>query len=137
MQHRRRRAVSYVVQESDAGSVINNNAVVTVRTQEATPREFQETATSAVAVPLPEAAPLDPARQRQLCHGWKRRVQTITISANAVDQRGHDQHSPGGYEDIIRPFHGYTGRNWNATTQESGEPDAAAVTTAAGRHSGV
>ena len=36
---------SYTVQPDDAGSVIHNNAVVTVRTQEAEPREFQGTAT--------------------------------------------------------------------------------------------
>ena len=48
--------VTYVVQESDAGGVINNNAVVTVRTLEDTPREFQGTASSAVAVPLREGA---------------------------------------------------------------------------------
>ncbi len=50
MQHRRRHAVSYVVQESDAGSVINNNAVVTVQTQEDEPREFQATAQTEVLV---------------------------------------------------------------------------------------
>ena len=44
--------VSYVVQARDAGSVIHNNAVVTVRTHQSTPREFQATATSDVAVPL-------------------------------------------------------------------------------------
>ena len=37
---------------TDAGSVIHNNAVVTVQTQEDTPREFQETATADVAVPI-------------------------------------------------------------------------------------
>ena len=44
--------VSYVVLESDAGSVIHNNAVVTVRTQEAEPREFQAIASAVVAVDL-------------------------------------------------------------------------------------
>ena len=43
--------VTYVVQEADEGGVINNHAVVTVRTQEDTPREFQGTASGAVAVP--------------------------------------------------------------------------------------
>ncbi len=43
---------SYTVQPDDSGSVIHNNAVVTVRTQEDEPREFQGTATSAVAVDL-------------------------------------------------------------------------------------
>ena len=47
--------VSYVVQESDAGSVIKNNAVVSVQTQEDEPREFQATAQSEVAVPLERA----------------------------------------------------------------------------------
>ena len=42
---------SYVVQESDDGSVIVNNAVVTVRTQEDEPREFQQTAQTEVLVP--------------------------------------------------------------------------------------
>ena len=45
--------VTYTIREADAGSVINNNAVVTVRTQEAEPREFQATAAAAVAVPRP------------------------------------------------------------------------------------
>ena len=44
--------VSYTVQPDDAGKVIYDNAVVTVRTQEAEPREFQGTASSDVAVPL-------------------------------------------------------------------------------------
>ena len=41
--------VTYTIPEADAGSVINNNTVVTVRTQEAEPREFQATAAAAVA----------------------------------------------------------------------------------------
>ena len=45
--------VTYTIPEADAGSVINNNAVVTVRTQEAEPREFQAIAAAAVAVPRP------------------------------------------------------------------------------------
>ena len=43
---------SYVVQESDVGSVINNNAVVTVETLEDPPREFQQTAQTEVLVPV-------------------------------------------------------------------------------------
>ena len=50
--HHRSAHVSYVVQESDAGSVIHNNAVVTAQTQEDEPREFQQTATADVAVDL-------------------------------------------------------------------------------------
>ena len=42
---------SYVVQESDAGSVIHNNTVITVQTQEDQPREFQATAEASVTVP--------------------------------------------------------------------------------------
>ena len=38
------------MQATDAGSFIDNNAVVTVRTQEAEPREFQATASSSVGV---------------------------------------------------------------------------------------
>ena len=48
--------VSYTVQPDDAGKVIYNNAVVTVRTQEDQPRQFQGTATSNVAVPLTRGA---------------------------------------------------------------------------------
>ena len=44
--------ISYTVQPDDAGKVIYNNAVVTVRTKEAQPRQFQGTATANVAVPL-------------------------------------------------------------------------------------
>ena len=43
---------SYVVQESDVGSVIINNAVVTVETQEEEPREFQAIAQTEVLVPV-------------------------------------------------------------------------------------
>ena len=49
--------VSYTVQPDDAGKVIYDNAVVTVRTQEAQPRQFQGTATSDVAVPLTWGVP--------------------------------------------------------------------------------
>ncbi len=41
---------SYVVRATDAGSFIDNNAVVTVRTQETEPREFQATASASVGV---------------------------------------------------------------------------------------
>ena len=64
--------VSYTVQPDDAGKVIYNHAVVTLRTQEDEPRQFQGTATSDVAVPL-VAAPrgqrgdLSFERQRRLC----------------------------------------------------------------------
>ncbi len=47
VQHRRRPdRSSHVVQPTEAGSVIDNNAVVTLRTQEDEPREFQATAAS-------------------------------------------------------------------------------------------
>src|SRR5690606_25701656 len=43
---------SYEVQPADAGQTIANNAVVTVRTTEDTPRTYQQTATAQVDVPL-------------------------------------------------------------------------------------
>ncbi len=45
--------VSYTVTLSDLGTTITNSAVVTVRTQEPTPRVFQASATATVRVPLP------------------------------------------------------------------------------------
>ena len=57
----------YVVQPDDAGSIIHNNAVVTVRTQEAEPREFQGTASSAVAVDLLRGL-LGEKRDIRICH---------------------------------------------------------------------
>ena len=54
VQHRHRRVRSgYDVTLSDLGTTITNHAVVTVRTQEATPRQFQATAVTDVEVPLP------------------------------------------------------------------------------------
>ena len=49
--------VSYVVPSDDAGSVVRDNAVVTVRTTESTPREFQQTAFSEVVVSRLAAGP--------------------------------------------------------------------------------
>ena len=43
---------SYKVLPDDAGSVIHNYAVVTVRTQEAEPRQFQVAATAVVVVAI-------------------------------------------------------------------------------------
>ena len=58
---------SYTVQPDDAGSVIHNNAVVTVRTQEAEPRQFQGTATSEVAVDLLRGL-LGQDKDIRICH---------------------------------------------------------------------
>ena len=55
--------VSYVVEPNDAGSVVENNAIVTVRTQEPEPREFQGTADAVVAV-----ASLLREGQTEICH---------------------------------------------------------------------
>ena len=44
---------SYVVAPEDAGNVLYTEAVVTVRTTESEPREFQATTRATVAVPLP------------------------------------------------------------------------------------
>ena len=74
--------VSYVVQESDAGSVIHNNAVITVQTQEDEPREFQQTAEASVTVPpgTVGAAPL-------VIHGGgftiQKTVDPTTVLANS------------------------------------------------------
>ena len=58
---------SYTVELDDAGSIIHNNAVVTVRTQEAEPREFQGTATSEVAVELLRGL-LGQEKDIRICH---------------------------------------------------------------------
>ena len=103
-------AVTYVVQESDAGSVIKNNAVVTVRTQEPAPRESQGTATSAVAVPL-----LRSQNKVTICHatgddGYNR----IAVNESAVEEgSGHNQDGHQDGRDIIPPGPwDPDGRNW-------------------------
>jgi hypothetical protein len=50
--------VTYVVQDSDSGADILNNAVATVRTLETQPRTFQSTAQTTVSVSAPSAAVL-------------------------------------------------------------------------------
>ena len=88
--------VSYVVQESDAGSVIIGNAVVTVQTQEDEPRPFQATAQSeVVVVPLPPAtpAPLAAAKNIPICHAT--RAQTNPYINNAVDSSSINNLSKG------------------------------------------
>ncbi len=105
-------AVTYVVQESDAGSVIKNNAVVTVRTQEPAPRESQETATSAVAVPL-----LRSQNKVTICHttgsgGYNR----ISVNESAVEEgSGHNQD---GHQD--EPGHHPAGTLGSRRTQLGG-----------------
>ncbi len=63
--------VSYDVVLSDLGTTITNSAVVTVRTQEATPREFQATATTSVE-PFPFrrvcSKRLTPDNKTWVCH---------------------------------------------------------------------
>ena len=108
--------VSYVVQESDAGSVINNNAVVTVQTEETESRTFQQTATAAVAVPLLVAQPLTGVVT--ICHetsSLTNSYETNTVSQSAVQEGGHHYNHEG---DIIPPGPwAPAGRNWDAAGQ--------------------
>ena len=104
---------SYVVQESDAGSVIHNNAVVTVQTQEDEPREFQQTATAEVLVPLLSAQPLTGVVA--ICHATNSLTNTYEqniVSQSAVQEGGHHYN----HEDDIIPPGPWApdGRNWTA-----------------------
>jgi hypothetical protein len=103
--------VSYVVQPSDAGSIIRNNAVVTVRTQEAEPREFQQTAASEVAVPLLRGG----ERIIRVCHRTSdddNPYNPQLHTESSVVSQGHASHTgpvwfPGitvGWGDIIESF---------------------------------
>ena len=104
---------SYVVQESDAGSVIHNNAVVTVQTQEDEPREFQQTATAEVLVPLLSAQPLTGVVA--ICHATNSLTNTYEqniVSQSAVQEGGHHYNHE---DDIIPPGPwAEDGRNWTA-----------------------
>ncbi len=107
---------SYVVDESDAGSVIHNNAVITVRTEEAEPREFQQTATAEVLVPLLSAQPLTGVVT--ICHETSSLTNSFeqnTVSQSAVQVGGHHYNHEG---DII-PDGPWApgGRNWDAAGQ--------------------
>ena len=103
--------VSYTVRPDDAGKVIHNNAVVTVRTQEDEPRQFQGTATSDVAVPLVVLRAANVA----ICHSngsggfvWQ------TLNGNTVvEGKGHNSDNHEGGRDIIPPGPwDPVGRNW-------------------------
>ena len=103
--------VSYVVQESDAGSVIHNNAVVTVQTQEDEPREFQQTAQTEVAGPggpWPAGAVLSRRGQRELSRGTRIRSKSVVD-----DHRGHSN-------DIVPPLPPEIrdGYNWYGESSE-------------------
>ena len=98
--------VTYTIREADAGSVINNNTVVTVRTQEAEPREFQAIAAAVVAVPRPGAVFVT------FCHSRSvGAYEQLTLPSAAVDVRfaeirgagGHNSDSHQGGRDIIPP----------------------------------
>ena len=93
---------SYTVQPDDAGSVIHNNAVVTVRTQEAEPREFQGTATSAVAVDLLRGL-LGEKRDIRICH----RTSSGT-ELNPLDPQNPNPYNPQNHNEssLIRGGHG-------------------------------
>jgi hypothetical protein len=90
---------SYTVRPDDAGSISNNNAVVTVRTQEAEPREFQATATSAVAVDI-----LGGCSRR---HGTSESVTARIVTTARTTPQMHSESS------LIRQGHGsHTGPVW-------------------------
>jgi hypothetical protein len=106
--------VSYVVQADDAGGVIHNNAVVTVRTQEAEPRQFQATATSEVAVSL-AAAEQQGQKDIRICHRTNSHdtpYNPQTHNESTLTSGGHASHTgpiwfPGitvDWGDIIEPF---------------------------------
>jgi hypothetical protein len=67
--------VSYVVQESDEGTTIVNNAVVTVRTVGAEPQAFQSA---------------DPAEVRVLAAGEQVEPTTTTLPVTALAETGSD-----------------------------------------------
>ena len=114
--------VSYVVQDSDAGSVIQNNAVITAQTQEDQPREFQQTATAHVAVDPSTTEPLASAVKVPICHATGSTTNSYVSESpdeSAVRVGGHhnrDDHQGG--QDIIPPgTWDPDGRNWDAAGQ--------------------
>ena len=73
---------SYVVRPSDAGSVIRNNAVVTVQTQEAQSRAFQATAQASVAV-VPDVITVPPLIVRAGGFTIQKTVDPTTVVADS------------------------------------------------------
>ena len=114
--------VTHEVALADLGTTITNHAVVTVRTQEPTPRQFQATATAEVDVALPTdlfAALRGPTRNVTICHAtesdsnpWN----SIEVDDSAVQQgSGHNADSHQDGRDIIPPGPwDPDGRNWDA-----------------------
>jgi large repetitive protein len=106
--------VSYTVTRSDLGTTIRNSAVVTVRTQEPTPRVFQATATAAVRVPLGPRLrdAIQGGEKTWVCHRTlsdKNPYNKNDVSSSSTDASGHINHA----EDIIPPGPWGPGQNYN------------------------
>jgi hypothetical protein len=115
---------SYTVELDDAGSIIHNNAVVTVRTQETEPRKFQGTATSEVAVDLLRGL-LGDEKDVRICHRTSSGTELTPLdpqnpnpynpqdhNESSLIRQGHGNHEgpiwfpgiEGAWGDIIEPF---------------------------------
>ncbi|HEY3484662.1 MAG TPA: hypothetical protein VGK49_04720, partial [Ilumatobacteraceae bacterium] len=120
-------AVEYVVIDADIGTTIANNAVVTVRTREPSPRTFQATSSAAVDVPI--LASLSAfmitsygAEDVKICHAtgaeghWT--TQFVDQSAATEGTGGHNEDNHQGGRDIIPPGPwDPDGRNWDAAAE--------------------
>ena len=95
--------VNYAVTLEDVGTTIVNNAVVTVRTLEPTPREFQAVAVTEVDVPLPPIVlALMGGDRSWVCHRAEsdsNPYSRIDASSSSTDADEHVDHA----EDIIPP----------------------------------
>ncbi len=106
--------VTYTVRLADVGTTITNHAVVTVRTQEATPRVFQATATATVDVALsPPVLTLLAGREKTwVCHrtlSATNPFNLINVSSASTDAAGHVNHE----QDIIPPGPWGPGQNYD------------------------
>ncbi len=118
--------VTYTVTAADIGTTITSYAVVTVRTQEPTPREFQATATQNVDVPIPDELLIliqnngnfgGGHNKVTICHSTGNGgFNQIEVDDDAVDDEGnggHNRDSHQGGRDIIPPGEWDSdGRNW-------------------------
>ncbi len=112
--------VTYTVTQADVDTIIVNSAVVTVRTLEDTPREFQAVAATSVAVPLPArllALLATEDGRSWVCHAtggphWNK--QEVSVSSLGEETGGHNDAAHQGGQDIVPPGPwDPNGRNWN------------------------
>ena len=110
--------VTYTVTEADLDTTIINSAVVTVRTLEDTPREFQAVAVTRVSVPLPGlliSLLAGEDGRSWVCHATGSGYVLNEVSTSSLGEgSGHNDISHQGGRDIVPPGPwDLNGRNWN------------------------